>query len=116
MAGIYKGMYLMLSTVYPNYNWVPFNFKRAPRNLINDPKFVEIILKEVENKLIIINLEDWYRVSISQLQKLGFNYLLFSKYGTLFETLKKYRPDYNWDETKFIGFQKKKERQKENEI
>ncbi len=61
------------------------------------------MLAETENILKIKNPVDWYRISEDQLHKLKVKYLLTRQYGSIFETLKKYRPEFNWDETKFIG-------------
>ena len=47
-------------------------------------KYIEEIIKETEKKLKITDMEDWYRVSVRQLQELGFDYLLTSKNGSLY--------------------------------
>ena len=69
----------MLSTVYPNYKWIPWRFQRPPKNFKDDPELMMHMLAEVEMELKIVNPEDWYRISGKQLEDLGLRYFLTKK-------------------------------------
>jgi hypothetical protein len=54
---------LLLSSVYPDYDWLPWKFSICPRNywndLTNQRKFMEWATKELN----IEKMGDWYRTS-----------------------------------------------------
>ena len=59
----YNSMYVMLSNVYKEVEWLPFMFDQTPRkywdNIDNQKKFVEWAGKELK----INEMSDWYHVS-----------------------------------------------------
>ena len=52
-----------LSAVYPDYDWLPWQFDKCPQKFygdpINDKKFMEWAGKELKIK----DMSDWYKVS-----------------------------------------------------
>ena len=92
--------YKMLKTVYSDYNWEPWRFKKAPKNLYKDPMVMERILSEIERAFQIDSPEHWYRVSHSQLSNIGFISFI-RRHGSLYEVLKMYRPNVDWDPKRF---------------
>jgi hypothetical protein len=72
---------LLLATVYPNYEWLPWKFDVAPKHywesLENQRKFLSWAGKQLNIK----NMSDWYHVSQKDLRSLGGSGLL-SKYNS----------------------------------
>jgi hypothetical protein len=100
-AHMYNGsLYQMLTDIYPNYRWLPWKFKHSPKHLAKDSKALELALSVLEVELNIIDPEDWYRVSTSQLKALGLYYFL-EKFGGQAAALQRARPQLNWDPKKF---------------
>jgi len=60
------------------------------------------VLSDIESRLNLPDPESWYRVSNDRIIELGYKYT-FSQHGSLYDVLRKYRPDFPWDESKFIG-------------
>jgi hypothetical protein len=104
----YTNMYSMLSAVYLEYPWKPWRFAKTPSAIVHSDNFIESLLKEVEKSLKMQSMEDWYRVSREQLSKMSFAHVLFGPRGNLFEILKRHRPDFPWDESKFFSTSKLK--------
>lgn len=52
----------MLSTVYPEHNWLPWKFERANVGLWNDVKNQRKFLDWVSPQLNVKDLGDWYKV------------------------------------------------------
>jgi hypothetical protein len=57
------GMYTLLKSVYPQYEWLPWLFASIPNNYFetieNQKKYVEWI----GNKLNVKQLSDWYNIT-----------------------------------------------------
>jgi hypothetical protein len=119
-GGLLSGKYndslaLLLSTLYPEYDWLPWKFERAPRNYWEDEnnqrKYVDWVSKELNIK----KMEDWYKVSVKvsnylqiefQLEKdfkdLGGSGLLQNRYNSSpSRLLSVVYPDYDWLPWKF---------------
>jgi hypothetical protein len=94
--------YLMLKSVYPEHDWVPWKFKVLPKNLDRYPEIIERALGFIEAETGIKRPEDWYELSTPTLRKLGVSAVI-TKLGGLFEILRKHRPAFPWEEDKFIG-------------
>ncbi len=53
----------MLSTIFPDYNWLPWKFNRAPQLFWNDVNNQKKFVKWAENELNIKEMGDWYKVT-----------------------------------------------------
>ena len=104
----------VLSSVYPQYEWLPWKFDNCPRNywgdVENQQKFVEWAGKELKIK----EISDWYKVSnkvmfvfvamsngFQELQDLGGNGLLSYYDNSLFKLLTSVFPTHLWLPWKF---------------
>jgi hypothetical protein len=96
----YGSLIKTLTALYPEFPWDQKKFTVTPDAAHQAVKIIRMALDYVEDELKIEKPEDWYRVSAQQLKKLKVH-LILTKNRTLFETLKKYRPNYDWDENKF---------------
>jgi hypothetical protein len=61
----YNGsMYKLMSSVYPEYEWLPWRFVKSPHNFFVDNKNKRDFLDWAGKKLGIKELDDWYNVSL----------------------------------------------------
>ena len=94
--------FLMLSTIYNEYEWLPWKFTIPPsgywENTENQLKFLEWAKKELNIK----EYKDWYNISRNKLVELGGLGLLHSKYNdSTFSMLQSLYPEYEWLPWKF---------------
>jgi hypothetical protein len=60
----YEGsLYLLLSKIYPDYNWLPWNFDNNLLNYWEDMKNQKKFIEWVETQLNIKGMTGWYEVS-----------------------------------------------------
>eukprot|EP01126_Amoeba_proteus_P039136 TRINITY_DN4111_c0_g2_i1.p1 TRINITY_DN4111_c0_g2~~TRINITY_DN4111_c0_g2_i1.p1 ORF type:complete len:658 (-),score=111.69 TRINITY_DN4111_c0_g2_i1:406-2217(-) len=64
------------------------------------PEQVRAFFESLHEQLHITSPNDWYRVSVIQISKLGGRGLI-KRFGNLFQALRSVYPQYDWDETKF---------------
>jgi len=91
----------MLRSVYPEHKWLPWKFKRLPRQIGRDDDAMKEALSYIEIERNIRSPEDWYRVSHRNLIDLGVAPMIHLG-GGLFEVLRKYKADFKWEEDKFF--------------
>jgi hypothetical protein len=102
IARLYPSVPQMLATVYSEYKWVPWKFAVTPSFVFHNESLRRSALAYVEKLLKIERPEQWYRVGARELKRLRVNHLL-NRNGGLYATLAAYRPDFPWEETKFVG-------------
>jgi hypothetical protein len=92
----------MLSTLYPEYNWLPWKFENSPRNFWDDVKNQRNFLDWASKEFKIQDMSDWYRVTQKDLIDIGGSSLL-GKYNyspsLIFSTV---YPEYEWLSWKFV--------------
>jgi hypothetical protein len=99
----YTSFYEMLKTVYPEHTWDPFRFPMTQVSLAkNNAVTLEDAIVRLEEGLKLTEPQKWYRVTTKQVQSRGVYYLIQS-HGGLYQALKKAKPDYSWEESKFVG-------------
>jgi hypothetical protein len=54
----------MLSTVYTEYEWLPWLFNKAPNHYWDYPRNQKLFLDWAGKKLHVEEMKDWYRVGI----------------------------------------------------
>jgi hypothetical protein len=54
---------LLLTTVYPNYDWLPWKFSIIPSNCWDDMKNHCTFIHWAEKELKIKEMSDWYKVT-----------------------------------------------------
>jgi hypothetical protein len=73
--------------------------KRHPRSYWDDESLQKEALQRAGAQLGVKTLDDWYSVSVTQLENLSF---INSRYkGSLFKTLQHLYPQHNWDALRF---------------
>jgi hypothetical protein len=80
---------ILLTSIYPNHTWISWKFRNS--HLLEDERmdFVEWLGKELK----IRDLDDWYRVSISQVNK----FVWILRQNPLHELLPQVYPQYQWN-------------------
>jgi hypothetical protein len=53
----------MLSTVYPEYEWLPWKFRKSPQNYWNDLKNQQKFMDWAGKQLKVNEMSDWYKIS-----------------------------------------------------
>jgi hypothetical protein len=79
---------------------MPWRFQRSPVSFWDDEANVRRYLSWVSAKLALKTLDDWYYVTVVQVQRLRGSSLLL-KHGSLLALLSKYYPSHPWDAKKF---------------
>lgn len=92
--------YKMLSTVYPEHEWLPWKFTKIPARLRTDPETTKLALAYLEKTLPIRTPDEWYRVSRSDLDNLGVASVITTA-GGLAKALTTHRSEINWDASRF---------------
>ena len=54
-------MYHMLCSLYPEYNWLPWKFEKAPKNIWEDKNVRNKFMKWAAKELNITGLDGWLR-------------------------------------------------------
>lgn len=92
----YGNLYSVLKTLTPDYDWKPWFFISLPNyfwsSLENQKKFVEWLEKELNIK----KYEDWYRITIIQLEAKGASSILLKYHRSIYKLLKAIYPEYDW--------------------
>src|SRR5690348_11404117 len=70
-----------LTSAFPEHNWQAWDFARTPRSITQDKNTLQQYLRFLEDKLQIKTMEDWYRVSMDQMKKLGGSHLILKNGG-----------------------------------
>ena len=69
-----KSVLKALRGVFPHHNWLPWKFNRTPKDYVasisNDFNQQYNIIKWLEKNLYVRDPEDWYRISLNQVQAL----------------------------------------------
>ena len=91
--------------IYPEHEWTVWKFKRLPSgywaNLLDDTEEIQKLVSELQIKLKIKDLEDWYRISLEQL-KSSFSLSQLSK-KDMVVMLKTAYPRHSWDLNRLSG-------------
>jgi len=95
-------LYALLRRVYPDYDWVPWKFKRFPSLADEDPNILPEALNYLERECKIKGPNDWYGITTAKLEELGVAALI-SRHGGLFNVLTTHKRGFPWDASLFPG-------------
>jgi hypothetical protein len=88
-----------VQSIYPEYTWIKNNFVDKQSNSYNEDTLKEFV-KSMENKLQIKSLDDWYRVSLKQINQFSPLTIIQNSEG-LAKLLAKVYPEKHWDMKRF---------------
>ncbi len=86
----------LLQSVYPRYDWIPWQFKVLPHGIWKDEQNIRKYFEWLAPKLNIKRYDDWYRVPTNQLNqsllvqhggKVNYLYIYQSCFGTSIASL-----------------------------
>lgn len=103
LQNYYNGnLYEALQVVYPEQNWIPWKFPRISVGFLDNEKHCRELIKWLESELKIKVLDDWYRVSVTQIRKLAQLYNLGNS-DAIIQLLSKVYSSHNWDLDKLFN-------------
>jgi len=91
-----NSIYTLLTSLYPEHEWLPWMFAAVPKNLSIDDAMMNKVLNYCQQRLNIRTLDDWHRVSATDLKALRV-YQFFKVRGGLQSTLQKLFPNHFWN-------------------
>ena len=98
LARKYKGSpLLLLSSIYPNYNWLPWRFNKVPSGYWNEVKEHRKFLDWVGEQMGLRNKSDWYNVTEKDIVRYGGSSLLSKYQFSLLNILSEVYSDFKWD-------------------
>lgn len=89
-----------LQRAFPEHDWDAKRFKVYSYDVQSQEELRLMVQRQLAPQLHVAEMEDWYRVSWSQVRTAGFSKLL-SKYGGMIEFLTAAYPDHQWDKARF---------------
>jgi len=98
-----KDLPKLLASIYPNYNWQLWRFPRKITEVLKSDKETKKLFDYLEKGLEIRRPEDWYRVTLEQLNDLGVGPFSKRIEGGLVTLLSKRYPNIEWDADAFFG-------------
>jgi hypothetical protein len=94
--------YSLLKTVYPEFEWNPFQFTITPNNILVQPDRQKQQMDQIGHELGIEKQEDWYAVCVKDVKAHGGDTLITNYYnGSLYSALQAIYPEYNWNPLSF---------------
>ena len=99
-----NNLFRALSTIYPQHHWQVIKSKSKFRfREVNFHSFIS----HLQNKFKVKRKEDWYRISIHQIEQEFFGGNYRHSLGTLYQILMKFHPKEKWDKRAFSVRSKK---------
>jgi hypothetical protein len=94
----------MLSSLYPQYDWLPWKFEKCARYFWDDEKNQRKFLEWAGKQLKINEMSDWYKVTTKHISELGGGGLLRTRFrDSISLMLTEVYPDYKWLPWKFAN-------------
>ena len=98
-------VFALVSAVYPNHEWNPWRFPLRVGQTSEDS--LPLLFSHVEDSLKVKSPQDWYRISMQDLDELGVGRVLRALDGGLLGALKKRYPKETWDENALTPVKKR---------
>lgn len=93
----YITVYDCVTSVYPEYDWNIFDFKRVPNHYWKSKLFQKKFLDDFALKNSINTSNDWSKIKHKQIKQSGGSGLLNQYNNSLYKALKENYPDNNWN-------------------
>jgi len=98
-----------LSIIYPEVKWQYWRFSYLSKNFWEKEENVRDYFQWLFQQLQMNTLDDWYRISLHQIMKLG-PITSIKKYGGLPKVLSRLYPTHQWNIEKFYALPKASQR------
>jgi hypothetical protein len=95
-------LYSLLNGVYPEYDWQPWRFDKMPAGWMENPTNMSRYFDWLTCKLSILNLDDWYDVTMEQvyffmsIYLFGGSSIVYEGHSDLIRILSQKYPKYPW--------------------
>lgn len=96
----------ILKQKYPNIVWAPWCFTRVPDKYWSNLEHQKKALEWIEKQLKIDNWEDWYQVTVADLERVGGAGLLAVHHRSPCHMLQHLLPQHEWLPWRFKGIPK----------
>lgn len=94
--------YQLLSSVYPEYEWLFWKFTRSPNNNWNIKENQLQYMNSLQKILGYRKIEDWYKVTKNDFYENGGSRLLSGYYnGSPYQLISSVYPNFQWERSKF---------------
>ena len=90
----------LIQSVYPDHDWIIWNFTKIPEMDWKDKTNLQQFVDYLRKKLKINCLDDWYRISEGQIQRIS-TISPIRKHGGLLQLLAFVYPHHSWNFAKF---------------
>jgi hypothetical protein len=103
LTGHYGGSLMRaLMENYPSHNWQPWRFSKVPHEFWNSVDQLRAYINEIASvfKIQPDSIEDWYRISVTQLQEAGLKSPPV-RVGGLYGVLLRVYPAHKWEPRRF---------------
>jgi len=94
-------LYLLLSSVYPSFDWKPWLFASPPRNLWTTMETKHKFAKHLEQELHLQTPSDWLQVTTEDFIQHGGSGLLKEYQGSIANYLQDIYPEKQWNDWEF---------------
>ena len=102
LGGFNNSPSLALQCIYPSHNWMPWRFKTVSRGywheLVQDQAEIRRMIDWLSDRLSIQNLDDWYRISLEQIN--GWIHITSAK--DLLAILRSAYPQHKWHDKSLL--------------
>ena len=94
----------LITSIYPNYNWVIWKFTSVPNDYWKDIKHRKEYMDWLGKELGYTTMDDWYKISRKDIENNYGSGLLVSYYNSSpIKLVTSIYPNYEWDKSKFIN-------------
>ena len=99
-----KGIYGLIKSIYPDYNWLPWKFNKMSNNSWKDPDLQKDYMNWLGKELGYTTMDDWYKISSKDIKNNYGSGLLSTYYnGSPIKLVIEMYPNYEWDKSNFIN-------------
>ena len=89
-------MFKALAHIYPEHDWKAWRFSRVPTGFWQDKRNQFELMEWLVKKLFVSKFEDWYRISVQQIERIVPCRTLF-KQESFGDILQSVYPEHDWD-------------------
>jgi hypothetical protein len=88
---------LVISSIYPEYDWLPWKFTMCPRNYWDDMKNQRKFMDWAGKQLNVQETNDWLKIQHQDFCEIGGTSLLMKYRNSMSRLLTEVYPKHNWN-------------------
>ena len=86
----------LLHTVYPEHEWLPWKFSKAPAKYWDDVKNQRKFIDWARKELKIKEINDWHSIKMQDIISLGGRILVNKYHWSMYQLLSSIYPEHDW--------------------